>query len=531
MQNKCENCSKEFCTALDLAAHRYQQCDGQQQQQQQQHQIDNDGEMHGRSATTAKKQSNRPLSQCNICLKFFTFKSNLTLHLRTVHDLRDLYKCDECGKHFEYRRQLTLHRATHVIVNAAERYPCPLCDRTFSSLQQLRSHQSNMHSGEFQCNFCDMTFSTKSDFFEHRNVHTDQMHKCEHCDRTFWKKSNLYSHQRSAHLNIRRFKCNECGKRYPYRSHLRKHMKSHHPELVVEEKYECWCCHKTWAPLFFLSNFENKRKIIITSCSHCSFDLHRCLDFWEHICWRDTLNCVTWQRWRWTGPTQAVSTIKQTRRMADFHDRKFCCFVQRKDSYVNCVESICPKWPVSKGTWNTCIRMNDHWNANTVDSGKVVNICLSFLIGFALHSLSSISINRFKTRHALMSHLTVHADFQFKCSQCDKMFRKKDFLRRHMAFHMETKVKPHACDFCEKSFRRIPELRVCSKKNFWLIYVILTIRDNSRPLQEHRRIHTGERPYTCEHCSSNFRTASSYYAHLRKTHGMPKFELIWSHNG
>lgn len=241
IQNKCENCSEEFCTTLDLAAHQYQECERQPQQQ-----TENDESMYTTGATTSNKPSNRQLAQCKICFKFFTFKSNLTLHLRTVHGLKDLYKCNECDKYFEYRRQLTVHRTTHVIVNAAERYPCPDCERTFSSIPNLQLHQTNMHSDEFQCDFCNMAFTIKSDLFEHRNVHTDQKFKCEQCERTFWKKSNLFSHQRYAHFNIRRFECNECGKRYPYRSHLRTHLKSHHPESMVhEERFECWCCHQT----------------------------------------------------------------------------------------------------------------------------------------------------------------------------------------------------------------------------------------------------------------------------------------------
>lgn len=79
---------------------------------------------------------------------------------------------------------------------------------------------------------------------------------------------------------------------------------------------------------------------------------------------------------------------------------------------------------------------------------------------FSLRVLS-ILISSFKTKHLLNSHLAVHSDFQFKCPQCDKMFRKKQGLKRHMEFHAETIVKPFVCDYCEKSFRRNSDLRVC----------------------------------------------------------------------
>lgn len=254
IQNKCENCSQEFCTAVDLEAHRHQGCE--------QRHIENDSAtevMYCRSDGTLDwraekrrnskmpKQSNRQHIQCEFCEKSFSFKSNYILHLRTIHALKDLYKCNKCGKRFEFRRQLAAHsRLKHVIVNAAERYPCDQCDRTFPTTANLQAHQVNMHSDEFKCDFCHMKFKVKDDLFEHRNVHTDQKYKCEYCNRTFWKKSNLFSHQRYAHFNIRRFECNECGKRYPYKSHLKTHLKSHHPDSVMpEEIYECWCCHKT----------------------------------------------------------------------------------------------------------------------------------------------------------------------------------------------------------------------------------------------------------------------------------------------
>lgn len=248
IENKCENCSAVFCSALDLAAHRHQGCEKKTNEQ-----FENDAtkdgvlEWHSNIIDKTRRQSHQQHFKCEFCDRSFSFKSNLRIHLRTIHALKDLFNCNECDKRFEFKRQLTAHnRLKHFFVNAAERYPCPQCERTFSSVSTLQGHQINMHSDEFQCEFCNMKFQNKSDLFEHRNVHTDQKHKCEYCNQMFWKKSNMLSHQRYAHFNIRRFKCDECGKRYPYKSNLYTHLKSHHPELMNrEQNYECWCCHKT----------------------------------------------------------------------------------------------------------------------------------------------------------------------------------------------------------------------------------------------------------------------------------------------
>lgn len=108
--------------------------------------------------------------------------------------------------------------------------------------------------------------------------------------------------------------------------------------------------------------------------------------------------------------------------------------------------------------------------------------------------LCNLSI-RYKLKCILNAHLKSHTKFEFKCNQCEKVFRKKISLKRHLEYHTGTVVKPFACDYCDKTFRL----------NFNLV--------------EHRRIHTGEKPFACEHCSSTFRTMSNFYSHLRKEHG------------
>lgn len=96
----------------------------------------------------------------------------------------------------------------------------------------------------------------------------------------------------------------------------------------------------------------------------------------------------------------------------------------------------------------------------------------------------------------MQDHRKTHTDeLEYKCNQCEKAFRKKISLHRHLEYHTGSIVKNFVCDFCGKSFRL------------------------NANLVEHRRIHTGEKPYFCEHCASNFRTMSSFYSHLKKEHG------------
>lgn len=66
----------------------------------------------------------------------------------------------------------------------------------------------------------------------------------------------------------------------------------------------------------------------------------------------------------------------------------------------------------------------------------------------------SIFFGRFKRKRTMQDHRKTHTDeLEYKCDQCEKAFRKKISLRRHLEYHSGSVAKPFVCDFCEKGFR------------------------------------------------------------------------------
>ena len=80
------------------------------------------------------------------------------------------------------------------------------------------------------------------------------------------------------------------------------------------------------------------------------------------------------------------------------------------------------------------------------------------------------------------------------CQVCNKEFKEKHKLKRHLMVH--TGEKPHSCEFCGKSFS--------------LVYNLNT----------HKRVHTGEKPFVCriDGCEKSFTQSGNLKTHVKANH-------------
>ena len=191
-----------------------------------------------------RQHSDNSIVKCDLCFKEFPRQANLNVHIRTVHsDIeRKKMKCEKCEQSFLTKSGLKFHFAR---VHDEKRYPCDLCDKTFTQVNHMKDHRKNKHFGmesRTNCEICSKTFCNPSTFRKHlKIVHQGLNNRnkwpCEQCSKSFSKESELRYHTKSVHENVK-YSCDLCGKSFAYESTLMSHRKKQHSGISSELKCE-----------------------------------------------------------------------------------------------------------------------------------------------------------------------------------------------------------------------------------------------------------------------------------------------------
>ncbi|XP_018564714.1 zinc finger protein 501-like [Anoplophora glabripennis] len=115
-------------------------------------------------------------------------------------------------------------------------------------------------------------------------------------------------------------------------------------------------------------------------------------------------------------------------------------------------------------------------------------------------------------------HKSTHTSGDPVCVVCNKNFRTRQMLKRHMKIHMVH--KPHICQHCGKGYAESHSLTKHMRKHLGIPREKKHFCDEcgqgfSEPyyLNVHIRKHTGERPLKCEMCDKSFADPRSLKAH------------------
>lgn len=186
------------------------------------------------------------------CEKTYSSVNHLRTHQRN-HTGQRPHICHTCKKRFTTGYALKSHLRTHT---GEKPYKCPeeQCAKSFKTSGDLQKHVRT-HTGErpFKCEICEKSFTTSNIRKVHMRVHTgEKPYECQHegCGRKFASATNYRNHCR-IHTGEKPYVCSvqNCGKRFTEYSSLYKHHMVHNQQ----KRYYCSHCGRFYRQLSTLA--------------------------------------------------------------------------------------------------------------------------------------------------------------------------------------------------------------------------------------------------------------------------------------
>lgn len=238
--------------------------------------------------TTNIQQTPAHTIPCVRCNNYFKFKSDLDMHMETVHNkiceqeniIEKLhtkryqnqykFKCNHCEQKFSHDFRLELHRKSHLIRESETTYFHQDTESThhYDDSDNLNVDTKNNFKEKpktrgkslpyraytnltFECFICKKNFKKRQSLKQHMDVHNEiRKYKCQQC--SFAAKSSCYLRQHTRFVHEKQkhiYVCKICSISFQYKYIYDKHMLQH-----TDKKWQCFKCGLS----FYTENEMNK---------------------------------------------------------------------------------------------------------------------------------------------------------------------------------------------------------------------------------------------------------------------------------
>ncbi|XP_028310110.1 transcription factor E4F1 isoform X2 [Gouania willdenowi] len=374
-------------------------------------------------------------------------------------------------------------------INQDGRYICQLCEKTFKTINILRTHMKT-HSDQknFSCGLCETSFRTKGSLIRHNRRHTDERpYRCTLCGQSFRESGALTRHLKSLTPCTEKIRFVQYKEILVSKDGVQKGVVSDQASIEdhqQEEEVEVVGVQPEEEEEEEGEELVNAQTAVVSVVEADSQEVLHQVHFTMEV----------------DGTTQEQQVVV---------DQSQAEALAAGDNLI-CQAIINSGIPL--GTEETVVEETLH----TEEIEKVISDCPDAEEGIIEIQVKeefvgmkegkgykpfkcTLCHKEFLTGYLLKKHMEVHvSERRYKCGVCGKLYKSIGHVREHMRAHSD--LRPYKCNRCNKGYK------------------------TKNALQVHQRIHGDEKPFVCQFCSRGFREKGSLVRHIRHHTGEKPFK-------